>query len=256
MADAPAARDEDRLPWLESFEGERARRRRPVSRTALVGLLVAFFGVGLAVAFSLGYRFARPAAEAPVPPTAAPQPERAASVNFPLSPPVPLPKVELVAPPPVVEAPVEPPKTAEAPKPVAKKAKAPKKRYAKRKPILRPFKLTRQPTLALAPAPTPTTTPTPASPPPVRSQPPSPPGPKGRMIQLGAYSTQRQAESAWRTIVWRYPYLKTKPRVVEPTKPLGGWTYYRLRLGTETQAQSLVICQQLLARGQSCIVIY
>jgi hypothetical protein len=76
------------------------------------------------------------------------------------------------------------------------------------------------------------------------------------MIQLGAYSTERQAESAWRTIVFRFPYLKTKPKMVVPTKPIGGWTYHRLRLGTESQAQSLVICQHLQARGQSCIVIY
>ena len=59
MADGRAARDEDRLPWLEPFgEGERSAARKPVPRTALVGLLVAFFGVGLAVAFSLGYRVA------------------------------------------------------------------------------------------------------------------------------------------------------------------------------------------------------
>jgi len=58
MADGPAARDDDRLPWLEPVgEAQRARARKPVSRTALVGLLVAFFGIGLALAFSLGYRF-------------------------------------------------------------------------------------------------------------------------------------------------------------------------------------------------------
>jgi hypothetical protein len=44
--------------------------------------------------------------------------------------------------------------------------------------------------------------------------------------------------------------------VLAATPPVGGWKYYRLRLGTQTQAQSAVICQQLRARGQSCIVIY
>ena len=54
MADWRAARDEDRLPWLEPFgESERAqRKRKPASGAALVALLIAFFGVGLAVAFS------------------------------------------------------------------------------------------------------------------------------------------------------------------------------------------------------------
>lgn len=246
MADRPAARDEDRLPWLDSIEGEkkRPRGRKPVSRTALVGLLVAFFGVGLAVAFSLGYRFASSPADAPAP-TRAEQPQRTATVQVPLPAPVPLPKVELVAPPVVAEPPV-----AEAPKPVVAKpvvkkgarAKAPK-RYAKRRPILRPFKLTKRPPLEPVP-------------PPVARQPTIPFTPRGRIIQLGAYSTQRQADAAHRSLVFRYPYLANKPKVISPTQPVGGWRYYRLRLGTETQAQSLVICQYLQSRGQSCIVIY
>ncbi len=251
MADRPAARDEDRLPWLEQFgEGERPRKRKPASRTALVGLLIAFFGVGLAVAFSLGTRFASSPGGAPVSSASKP-PQRTASVEVPLAPPVPLPKVELVAPPAVAEAPA-----ASAPKPVAAqpaarkarpaKAKAKAKKRYKRKPILRPFvNIKKRP--ATAPAPQPFRW---------QASAPVPVGPKGRMVQLGSYSTKGHADQAWRSIVWRYPYLRTKPRVVVPTPPVGGYRYYRLRLGTETQAQSLVICQHLRARGQSCIVIY
>lgn len=248
MADRPSARDEDRLPWLEPFgEGEKRKARKPVTRTALVGLLVAFFGVGLAVAFSLGYRVARPAAETPAPAAAPAQRDAAPSVQIPLAPPVPLPQVELAAPQPVSAAPVAAAAEPATIKPVVKKARPAKakarKRVAKRKPILRPFI-----NIKRRPAPTPA--------PPVHARPQIPFTPKGRVIQLGAYSTQRQADAAYRTLVWRYPYLKTKPKVVAPTRPVGGWRYYRLRLGTETQAQSLVICQQLQAKGQSCIVIY
>lgn len=275
MADRPAARDEDRLPWLEPFsEGERARRRKPVSRTALVGLLVVFFGIGLAVAFSLGYRVARPADETSAPrPTRAVQPERTASVQVPLAPPAAPPKIDPVVPPaappkiepvapptavvePMIEQPAPQPAVVEppvaGPKPVVKaeptikkaptvrhKAKAPR-RYARKKPILRPFLNVKRP---------------PARPP-VRYVPPPPAGPRGRVIQLGAFSTQRQAVSAWRTIVFRYPYLRGKPNAVFPTPPVGGHRYYRLQLATESQAQSVVICQHLQSRGQSCIVLY
>ena len=247
MADRPTARDDDRLPWLEPVgEGQRARARKPVSRTALVGLLVAFFGIGLALAFSLGYRFAKPPADAPALTKAEPQTERTASVNIPLSPAAPVPIIEEITPQPLIE-----PPTAQAPspkvvtaKPAIKKARTAKakarKRTTKGKPILRPFDLTRRP-----------------PPPPAASwRPPSIAPQSGRVIQLGAYSTTRQAESAWRSIAWRHPYLRTRQKVVVPTQKVGGWTYYRLRLSTETQAQSLVICQQLQAKGQSCIVIY
>ena len=249
MADRPTARDDDRLPWLEPVgEGQRTRARKPVSRTALIGLLVAFFGIGLALAFSLGYRFAKPAADAPAPTTAQPvarQPEPAASVAIPLSPPAAAPLIEPVGPQPLIEPPVAEAPTAKAvtAKPAIKKARTAKakakKRPTKRRPILRPFDLTPRP-----------------PPPAARWRPPSIPPQSGRVIQLGAYSTTRQAESAWRSIAWRYPYLRTRQKVVVPTQKVGGWTYYRLRLSTETQAQSLVLCQHLQAKGQSCIVIY
>ena len=76
------------------------------------------------------------------------------------------------------------------------------------------------------------------------------------MVQLGAYSTPKQANRAWRSITWRYPYLAKKTKVVVPTPPVGGYRYYRLQLATDSQAQSVVICQYLQARQQSCIVIY
>ena len=262
MADRPSARDDDRLPWLEPFEGEKRQTRKRVSPTALVALLVAFFGVGLAVAFSLGYRVARPADS---PSVAIVEPaQRTASVTTPLPPPTPEPQAE-PAPPPaaLTEAPVVAVPAVAAPKPVVKKARPKaKKRYAKRKPILRPFELVKRPPLVAVP-PAPAVQgpqPAPVSPPVQRPvavrRPIINATPKGRVIQLGAYSTQKQADAAYRTLIWRYPYLKTKPKVVSPTPLVGGWRYYRLRLGTATQAQSAVICQRLQRRGQSCIVIY
>jgi hypothetical protein len=119
--------------------------------------------------------------------------------------------------------------------------KAKPRQVRQRKPILRPFINVKRHT---------------AAPPLVTSRPSEPVGPRGRLVQLGAYSTTRQADSAYRSITWRYPYLAKRPKVVVATPPVGGHQYYRLQLGTDSQAQSLVICQYLQARGQSCIVLY
>lgn len=83
----------------------------------------------------------------------------------------------------------------------------------------------------------------------------------GRVVQLGAFPTRAQAEQTWRRVTRRYPYLATKPKMVNTVevRPLGGGRgtrMYRLQLGTSSQAQSAVICQQLERAGQSCVVVY
>jgi hypothetical protein len=89
---------------------------------------------------------------------------------------------------------------------------------------------------------------------------PTQPVVRGRIIQLGAYPTRVQADFAWRTAVKRFPYLSSKPRLISPLevrstdgKPT---RMYRLQMATASQAQSVVICQQLEDDGQSCVVVY
>lgn len=83
---------------------------------------------------------------------------------------------------------------------------------------------------------------------------------RGRIIQLGAYPTQRQAELAWQALVKKWPYLATKPRLVSPidVRSTDGKAtrMHRLQLATASQAQSVVICQQLEKTRQSCVVVY
>lgn len=83
---------------------------------------------------------------------------------------------------------------------------------------------------------------------------------RGRLVQLGAFPTRDEADDAWRRLTRRYPYLRTKPRMVSPVEVRGLGNrparLYRLQLGTASQAQSLVICQQLERAGQSCVVVY
>ncbi len=84
---------------------------------------------------------------------------------------------------------------------------------------------------------------------------------RGRVVQLGAYATRAQADETWRKVTRRYPYLASKPKMVNSVdvRALGGGRrtrMYRLQLGTSSQAQSAVICQQLEKAGQSCVVVY
>jgi hypothetical protein len=83
---------------------------------------------------------------------------------------------------------------------------------------------------------------------------------RGRIIQLGAYPSQRDAELSWQALVKKWPYLATKPRLVSPidVRSTDGKAtrMHRLQLATASQAQSVVICQQLAKVRQSCVVVY
>lgn len=83
---------------------------------------------------------------------------------------------------------------------------------------------------------------------------------RGRIIQLGAFPSHNQAETAWRALVAKWPYLATKPRLVttiDVRSTDGKATrMHRLQLATASQAQSVVICQQLEKTRQNCVVVY
>lgn len=79
-------------------------------------------------------------------------------------------------------------------------------------------------------------------------------GVPGRIIQLGAYKSSATAQKEWRRVYYRYPLLRPlSPRVMKSR--VRGRTYYRLQLGTFSQAHSELLCQRLRATGQGCIVI-
>ena len=82
------------------------------------------------------------------------------------------------------------------------------------------------------------------------------PGPAGQVVQLGAFRTEGRALAVYRSRLARYPVLGSMPRVVVPviTKPRGQ-VLYVLRLGTASRQQSRVICRNLKASGDHCIVI-
>ena len=82
------------------------------------------------------------------------------------------------------------------------------------------------------------------------------PGPAGRVVQLGAFRNPAGANRAYRRRLARYPVLASMPRVVVPviTKPRGQILYV-LRLGTASRQQSKVVCRNLRASGDHCLVI-
>ena len=78
----------------------------------------------------------------------------------------------------------------------------------------------------------------------------------GRMVRIGTFATPAQAKKGWRGVVHIYPGMKPIPAVVVPLRSLrDGRTYYRLQMGTTSQAHSEILCQRMRIIGQSCVVV-
>ena len=81
-------------------------------------------------------------------------------------------------------------------------------------------------------------------------------GASGRLVRVGAFSTVHQAKRGWWAIVRVNPTLKRLPALVVPVQSLrNGRVYYRLQMGTTSQAHSTVLCQRMRMIAQSCVVI-
>jgi len=81
-------------------------------------------------------------------------------------------------------------------------------------------------------------------------------GASGRMVRIGTFASSRLAKKGWWKVVGTYPGMKKIPTLVVPVASLrNGKTYYRLQMGTTSQAHSEVLCQRMRIIGQSCVVI-
>jgi hypothetical protein len=81
-------------------------------------------------------------------------------------------------------------------------------------------------------------------------------GASGRLVRVGTFRTARQAKKGWWAIVRMNPTLKRLPALVVPVQSQrDGRVYYRLQMGTTSQAHSTVLCQRMRMIGQSCVVI-
>lgn len=81
-------------------------------------------------------------------------------------------------------------------------------------------------------------------------------GAAGRMVRIGAFSSRAQAKRGWGKVVKIFPGMKRIPTAVVPVPSMrDGRIYYRLQMGTTSQAHSEVLCQRMRAIGQSCVVV-
>ena len=81
-------------------------------------------------------------------------------------------------------------------------------------------------------------------------------GASGRLVRVGTFATVRKAKKGWWAIVRMNPALKRLPALVVPVQSQrNGRVYYRLQMGTTSQAHSTVLCQRMRMIGQGCVVI-
>ena len=81
-------------------------------------------------------------------------------------------------------------------------------------------------------------------------------GAAGRLVHVGTFSTRRQAKRGWNALMRVNPSLQRLPTMVVPVRSRrDSKVYYRLQMGTTSQAHSVALCQRLRMIGQSCIVL-
>ncbi|HET7575576.1 MAG TPA: hypothetical protein VFK19_03295 [Sphingomicrobium sp.] len=80
-------------------------------------------------------------------------------------------------------------------------------------------------------------------------------GAHGRMIRVGAYSSIHDAKLGWRRMVEARPALAGLPATVVGVTNSREVHYFRLQIGTSSQAHSEVLCQRVQKIDLSCAVI-
>jgi len=247
MADAGVARDAGRLPWLEPY---RAPQRKKSNRRP--GAAAAIGAIGLAAVVTLLMRDTPPF---PAAEESAPQ----ASVVLPapadMQPQIVLPPLEQhdeVAAVPDAR-PAAAPRRAKAP--IKRRIKAVPTRTAYRRvvkdqagktPVAEPAASEAAIAIAALAAPAPTQPIRPVVNPKARVV-------RGKTVQLGVYTTPRQAELAWQSAVRDYTHLVTMPKSIEPIS-IRSRRFYRLQLGTPSRQYAKQLCTNLKTIGRACTV--
>jgi hypothetical protein len=80
-------------------------------------------------------------------------------------------------------------------------------------------------------------------------------GAYGRLVQIGAFGSVRQAKVGWTHMVRVYPAVAHLPAVVRPARNSKGRLFYRFQIGTTSQAHSEVLCQRMQKIDFSCAVV-
>jgi len=227
-ANDPALDDDDRLPWLEAVE-EDDKEEGPSAAKLVASVVIALIVIGLVVGGIFWMQNNDPGADAPVG-----EPEMIAA-----------PKGDYKVKPGdpggmQVEGKGDTTFAASEgadPKGVINTEAAPEA----------PVTVVRRPAPAPAPAPARPQQQAQAAPAPA----PAAPAARGASVQLGAFSSQAAANSAWKALSGRFKYLEPLSHSVIPAQ-VGGKTVYRLR-ASGADAKSL--CGRLRVAGESCVEV-
>jgi hypothetical protein len=80
-------------------------------------------------------------------------------------------------------------------------------------------------------------------------------GAAGRLVQIGAFASRRQAKLGWRQMQQAYPAVGRLPAVVVEARNSKGRKFYRFQIGTTSHAHSEVLCQRMQTLNFSCAVL-
>lgn len=215
----------ERLPWLAD-EGEAPRNRRSLELLAWAVPLLVLVAIG---SYWIGANsarwFARPAPQAAEPVPVLPTPV-IVDPAAPLVEPLPEPAMPAIAEAPAIDQPTlrEPVRSRPA-RPAKARPKARAKAEAKPTgPVYWPVRVIE--------------------------------GSSGRLVRVGTFASRAQAKRGWFALMRVNPSLQRLPALVVPVPSArDGKTYYRLQMGTTSQAHSVALCQKLRMIGQSCVVV-
>lgn len=94
--------------------------------------------------------------------------------------------------------------------------------------------------------------PAPAAPPPKAAEPSKAAG--GATLQLGAFSSEARARTAWKELSSRFSYLAGHDPLILPTER-DGKTLYRLRVSAGSPSAARDLCGRLKVAGENCTVM-
>lgn len=249
MGDVQAAVSFDRLPWLADEPQTSAPRRRRRAWPLWLGAALAALAALVAIAGLAYWIGTRNPAEQPLPgaPTSN-RPPVTVPLPAPVEAPPPQPQVEIEPLPevaPVMAPPLpvmrEAPKARHAPVRPRARATAPPPRAAKAAPAAsaRPRSVASTKGAALPIWP-------------VRAEQHS----AGRLVRVGTFANERDAKRGWTKVMHFYPAMARLPALVVPIRAVpSGRQYFRLQMGTTSQAHSEVLCQRMRIIGVSCVVL-
>jgi hypothetical protein len=78
-------------------------------------------------------------------------------------------------------------------------------------------------------------------------------GAGGALVQLGAFPSEAQANSAWAQMSKRFDYLGSLGKSIEKAE-VNGRIFYRLKVNAGSASAAQVLCGKLQVAGEACLI--